>query len=130
MTYPGKTHVRNSEIQKAKNRTLDRSVGIVTRLRTGLPKIRGSTPGKGSRYLLRSVQTVSGTHPSSYSLDTSSSVPKASFTRAGFRPPGADRTAEGTTGNFNNIYGSNRPVEQPRTLRPSSRACTVVCKES
>ena len=46
--YPGEIHVRNSEIQKAKNRSLVSSVGIVTRLRTGLPKNRGSTPGKGS----------------------------------------------------------------------------------
>ena len=128
MTYPRKIHVRNSEIQKAKNRSLDSSVGIATRLRIGLPKNCGSTPGKGGIYLLQSVQTVSGTHPASYSLDTKNSFPKASFTRSGFRPPGADRTAKGTTWNFNNISGSNRSVEQPRTLRPISRASTVISK--
>jgi len=69
-------------------------------------------------------------HPASYSLDISSSFPKASFTRSGFGPPGADRTAEGTTWNFNNIYASNRPVKRPRTLRPSSRACTVISNGS
>jgi hypothetical protein len=31
-------------------------------------------------------------------------------------PPGAERTGESTTWNFNNISGSNRPVERPRRL--------------
>ena len=38
-----------------------------------------------------------------------------------FDRPARDRTGERTTLNFNNIFGSNLPVERPRTLRPSSR---------
>ena len=44
--------------------------------------------------------------------------------------PGADRTGERTTWNFNKISSSNRPVERPRKLRPSSRAYTVICNGS
>jgi hypothetical protein len=52
-----------------------------------------------------------------------------------FAWPAAYRTGDSTTWNFNNIAGSNRPVERPRSLwlrtqRPSSRLWTVICNVS
>jgi hypothetical protein len=47
-----------------------------------------------------------------------------SLNRPGFRRLAADWTGKSTTLNFNNISSSNRPVERPRILWPSSRACS------
>jgi len=57
-------------------------------------------------------------------LDTTSSFPKALHVHT-FRFSTTGSWPDGRGHNFNNISGSNRPVERPRMLRPSNRACTV-----
>jgi hypothetical protein len=50
-----------------------------------------------------------------------------SFTRFGFRPAGSWPDGREHNLELHDISDSNRPVERPRTLWPSSRACTVIC---
>jgi hypothetical protein len=55
-------------------------VGLVTKVWAGRPRSRGSIPGNGKSFsLLHNVETGSGTHQASYTMDTGGCFPRGKY---------------------------------------------------